>query len=146
MDPANGFEAVADLAIVAGKIARVCPELDPARASEIVDVEGKWVMPGQIDTHAHVAGLARNWDPAIGYGMLARAGTTTVLDMGGSGPTLIDGIKRRGAGLNVAGVFALIPGATIPSDEPSAPAIKDIVLGALRQGCLGVKLLGAANG
>ena len=142
LDPANGFEEVADLAILAGKVERVCPELDPGRASKVVDVEGKWVMPGQIDTHAHVAGLARNWDPAIGYGMLARAGTTTVLDMGGSGPTLIDGIKRRGAGLNVAGVFALVPGTTIPSDEPSAPAIKDIVLGALRQGCLGVKLLG----
>ena len=63
LDPANSFEEVADLAILAGKVERVCPELDPGRASKVVDVEGKWVMPGQIDTHAHVAGLARNWGP-----------------------------------------------------------------------------------
>ncbi len=142
LDPANGLEERADLAIDDGRITRVDAEIDPGQAGEVIDVHGKWVMPGQIDTHAHVAGLARNWDPAIGYGMLAKAGTTTVLDMGGSGPTLIDGIRRRGAGLNVAGVFALIPGSTIPRDEPSPKALKDIVLSALRQGCVGVKLLG----
>ena len=42
--------------------------------------------------------------------MLARAGTTTVLDMGGTGASLVDGIKRRGAGLNVAGLYALDSG------------------------------------
>ena len=121
---------------------RVAPELDPVQADDLIDVGGKWVMPGQIDTHAHVAGIGRNWDPALGYGMLARAGTTTVLDMGGTGPTLIDGIKRRGAGLNVAGLFAMLPGATIPAADPSPAMLKSIVSDALRQGCLGVKILG----
>ena len=142
LDPANGFEGVADVGVKAGMIARVEPELDPFDGDEIVDVSGKWVMPGQIDTHAHVAGLSRNWDPALGYAMLARAGTTTVLDMGGTGPSLVDGIKRKGAGLNVAGLYALIPGATMPSDEPSAVEARDIVAGALRQGCFGIKILG----
>ena len=89
-----------------------------------------------------VAGIARNWDPALGYGMLAQAGTTTVLDMGGTGVSLIDGIKRRGAGLNVAGQFALIPGLTIPTGEPKPGNLRDIVSNALSQGCLGVKMLG----
>lgn len=142
LDPKNAFEAEADLAIRDGVIDRVEPLLDPGSADEVVDASGMWVMPGQIDTHAHVAGLSRNWDPALGYGMLARAGTTTVLDMGGTGPSLIDGIKRRGAGLNVAGNFALIPGLTIPSGKLSAPAMRDIVTGALRQGCFGLKILG----
>ena len=142
LDPANGFEGVADIGVKAGMIARVGPELDPFDGDEIVDVSGRWVMPGQIDTHAHVAGLSRNWDPALGYAMLARAGTTTVLDMGGTGPSLVDGIKRKGAGLNVAGLYALIPGATMPSDEPSAVEARDIVAGALRQGCFGIKILG----
>ena len=74
--------------------------------------------------------------------MLARAGTTTVMDMGGTGASLIDGIKRRGAGLNVAGNFALIPGLTIPEGPLSKSAIRDIVSGALRQGCIGLKILG----
>ncbi len=142
LDPKNSFEGEADLAVRHGVVDRVEAELDPGDADEVVDVSGLWVMPGQIDTHAHVAGLSRNWDPALGYGMLARAGTTTVLDMGGTGPSLIDGIKRRGAGLNVAGNFALIPGLTIPSGKLSAPAMRDIVTGALRQGCFGLKILG----
>lgn len=142
LDPANGFEGVADVGVKAGMIARVEPELDPFDGDEIVNVSGRWVMPGQIDTHAHVAGLSRNWDPALGYAMLARAGTTTVLDMGGTGPSLVDGMKRKGAGLNVAGLYALIPGATMPSDEPSAVEARDIVAGALRQGCFGIKILG----
>ena len=142
LDPANGFEGVADVGVKAGMIARVAPEIDPFEGDEIVDVSGRWVMPGQIDTHAHVAGLSRNWDPALGYAMLARAGTTTVLDMGGTGASLIDGIKRKGAGLNVAGLYALIPGATMPSGEPSAVEARDIVAGALAQGCFGIKILG----
>ena len=142
LDPANGFEDVADVGVKAGMIARVAPELDPFDGEEIIDVSGRWVMPGQIDTHAHVAGLARNWDPALGYAMLARAGTTTVLDMGGTGSSLVDGIKRRGAGLNVAGLYALIPGATMPTGEPSPVEARDIVAGALRQGCFGIKILG----
>ena len=142
LDPANGFADVADVGVKAGMIARIAPELDPFDGEEIIDVSGRWVMPGQIDTHAHVAGLARNWDPALGYAMLARAGTTTVLDMGGTGSSLVDGIKRRGAGLNVAGLYALIPGATMPTGEPSPVEARDIVAGALRQGCFGIKILG----
>lgn len=142
LDPANDFEGIADVGVKDGLISRVAPDLDPFDGEEIVDMTGRWVMPGQIDTHAHVAGLSRNWDPALGYAMLARAGTTTVLDMAGTGPTLIDGIKRKGAGLNVACLYALIPGVTMPVGEPSSSVARDIVSGALKQGCLGVKILG----
>ena len=142
LDPANGFEAVSDVGISAGVIERVAPELDPAEADDLIDVSGRWVMPGHIDTHAHVAGLARNWDPALGHAMLARAGTTTVLDMGGTGPNLIDGIARRGAGLNVACLYAMVPGSTIADADPSPSVLSDIVGNALRQGCLGLKVLG----
>ncbi|MCH8207319.1 MAG: amidohydrolase family protein, partial [Chloroflexi bacterium] len=142
LDPANGFEGVADVGISAGAIDRVAPELDPADADDLIDVSGKWVMPGQIDTHAHVAGISENWDPALGHAMLARAGTTTVLDMAGTGPSLIDGIKRRGAGLNVAGLFVMAPGSTMDDGDPSPSALSDIVTGAMRQGCIGVKMIG----
>lgn len=142
IDPKNQLDSLADIGITDGKVSAVELEISPVRADEVVDVSGKWVMPGQIDTHAHVAGLSRNWDPAIGYSMLAKAGTTTVLDMGGTGPTLIDGIKRRGAGLNVAGQFAMIPGTTIPGKNPTRAQVKSIVANALAQGCIGIKILG----
>ena len=73
LDPVNAMDGVADIGVKSGRIEAVAPELDPFDTDKTVDVTGKWVMPGQIDTHAHVAGLARNWDPAIGYGMLAKA-------------------------------------------------------------------------
>ena len=95
LDPANGFDGVADVGISAGAIERVAPDLDPAQADDMIDVSNRWVMPGHVDTHAHVAGISENWDPALGHAMLARAGTTTLLDMAGTGPNLIDGIKRR---------------------------------------------------
>ena len=142
LDPRNGFEGLSDVGIKHGKIERVEPELDSTRAEDVIDVSGLWVMPGQIDSHAHVAGLSRSWDPALGYGMLARVGTTTVMDMGGTGPTLIDGIKRRGAGLNVAANYALIPGLTIPVGRLSQTVLRDTVTSALRQGCYGIKILG----
>ena len=63
LDPANGFEGRAAVAIRGGKIDRVEPEIDPAKSRRVQDVSGLWVMPGQIDTHAHTAGLSRNWDP-----------------------------------------------------------------------------------
>ena len=119
IDPANNFDEIADIIIRYGKIHRISTTRIASSGANTVDLQGKWVIPGQIDTHAHVAGISRTVDPSLGYGMLAKAGTTTVVDMGGTGKNLIDGIKRNGAGLNVAGQFALIPGLTIPSDNPS---------------------------
>ena len=62
LDPRNGFDDGADLAVRNGRVEAVEPEIDPDRADEVVDVSGLWVMPGQIDTHAHVAGLFGSWD------------------------------------------------------------------------------------
>ena len=142
LDPANGIEAVSDVGISGGVIERIAPELDPVEGDDLIDVRGRWVMPGHIDTHAHVAFPDKHWDPALGYAMLAQAGATTILDMAGTGPGVMDGIKRRGAGLNVAALYLMIPGSTINDDEPSPAALSDIVSGALRQGCLGIKVLG----
>ena len=59
LDPGNDFEDRADLAVSDGIVEVVETEIDPSRADEVVDVSGLWVMPGQIDTHAHVAGTVR---------------------------------------------------------------------------------------
>ena len=64
LDPGNDFEDRADLAVSDGIVEVVETEIDPSRADEVVDVSGLWVMPGQIDTHAHVAGQFGSWDPA----------------------------------------------------------------------------------
>src|SRR5437660_7195888 len=52
--PASGVDGIRDIAIRNGKIAAVAPDILPTSAKEVVDVSGKLVLPGLIDTHAHV--------------------------------------------------------------------------------------------
>ena len=52
--PASGVDGIRDVAIRNGKIAAVQPDILPTSAREVIDVTGKLVLPGLIDTHAHV--------------------------------------------------------------------------------------------
>src|SRR5258705_6675742 len=54
IDPAAGIDGLKDVAIRNGKIAAVQSDILPTSAREIVDVTDKIVLPGLIDTHAHV--------------------------------------------------------------------------------------------
>jgi dihydroorotase len=54
IDPASGVDGIKDVAIRGGKIAAVQADIMPASAREVVDVKGQIVLPGLIDTHAHV--------------------------------------------------------------------------------------------
>src|ERR1700747_2560469 len=54
IDPASGVEGLKDVAIRNGKIAAVQSDILPASAKSVVDVSGMIVLPGLIDTHAHV--------------------------------------------------------------------------------------------
>jgi hypothetical protein len=52
VDPAGGLDAMLEVAIAGGKIAAVGPDLGDAKV--VIDVTGKIVLPGMIDTHAHI--------------------------------------------------------------------------------------------
>ena len=54
IDPASGVDGLKDVAIRGGKVAAVQADILPTSAKEVVDVSGKIVLPGLIDTHAHV--------------------------------------------------------------------------------------------
>jgi allantoinase len=43
----------ADIAITGGKIAKVAPAIDPARAKEVYDGKGRLAFPGVVDAHMH---------------------------------------------------------------------------------------------
>ena len=83
IDPAQRLDATCDLAVRDGKIAAVLPSISPSSARESIDVSGKLVLPGLIDTHAHV------FQHVTGrFGLEAdlcgvRSGVTTLVDQGG---------------------------------------------------------------
>ena len=81
IDPAQGIDAVMNVAIADGRIAGLGAEL-PA-AAETVDVAGRLVIPGMIDTHAHVY---QHVSGAFGLNadlVGVRSGVTTLVDQGG---------------------------------------------------------------
>ncbi len=53
IDPAQGVDAVTDIAIADGKIAAIGPDLDDRLAYRSIDVTGLIVTPGLIDLHIH---------------------------------------------------------------------------------------------
>ena len=56
IDPANKIDAVMDVAIHDGKVARVASGIADAEAARAIDATGKLVAPGLVDIHAHVIG------------------------------------------------------------------------------------------
>ena len=54
IDPKNNFDAIADVAVAGGKIARVARNIPPESARKTIDVTGLYVTPGLIDIHAHM--------------------------------------------------------------------------------------------
>ena len=92
IDARNNLNAVMDVAVAGGKVARVAAGIDPALAGRVVDATGLYVVPGLIDIHAHVFfGTERdsylsNGDSAVPPDNHSfRSGQTTLVDVGGAG-------------------------------------------------------------
>ena len=80
IDPKNNLDAVADVAVAGGKIARVAPNLPRESARQTIDATGLYVTPGLIDIHAHM------WDrPGAGPGIERVSGAETAGDRVGTG-------------------------------------------------------------
>ena len=94
IDPARNVDGMFDVAIRAGTIAGVEPAIAPARGTRALDVRGRLVIPGMIDTHAHVyqyvtGSFGMNPD-LVGI----RSGVTTVVDQGGASPLTLEGFRK----------------------------------------------------
>jgi dihydroorotase len=92
--PASGIDGIRDVAIRNGKIAAVQPDILPTSAREVIDVSGKLVLPGLIDTHAHVDQYVTGR-----FGMNAdmvgvQSGVTTLVDQGGPSCMTLPGFRH----------------------------------------------------
>ncbi|MDQ2103950.1 amidohydrolase/deacetylase family metallohydrolase [Azospirillum isscasi] len=94
LDPANGLDLVGDLAVAKGRIAAVAERLPDDAAGTILDVTGKLVTPGLIDTHAHV------FEKVTGrFGLNpdmvgVRSGVSTLVDQGGPSLMTLPAFRR----------------------------------------------------
>jgi dihydroorotase len=92
--PASELNGVMDVAIRDGKIAAVRPDILPASAKEVLDVRGRLVLPGMIDTHAHcykyVSGRFGLDADMVGV----HSGVTTVIDQGGPSCMTFPGFRH----------------------------------------------------
>lgn len=138
VDPRNGVDAVLDLEIEDGRVAAIGRHSTTARAATVIDCTGHVVIPGIIDTHVHLSGQ----DGANGHRMVARVGVTTVLDLAGDAESLVRGAAEAGAGLTIAFLEPVIPGATVRGPDPAHEELADLIGGARERGALGVKVLG----
>ena len=84
IDPSQDLDAVRDVGIAGGKIARIEANIPGDEALEVIEAGGKIVTPGLIDIHTHVF-------PYVGpYGIepdpyCLHRGVTTAVDAGTSG-------------------------------------------------------------
>lgn len=94
IDPATGLNGRYDVAVTGGKIAAIEPDLSRISAREKIDVSGKLVTAGMIDTHAHV------YEHVTGkFGLNpdmvgVRSGVTTLIDQGGPSCMTIGGFRN----------------------------------------------------
>jgi dihydroorotase len=105
IDPANGVDAVRDVAISAGRISAVRADIPASDARRVVDAAGLYVVPGLIDMHAHVFGNANRLLPDD---TALPTGVTTVVDAGGSGWQTFAEFERTVIAHSRARVLAMI--------------------------------------
>ena len=143
VDPTNNIDGMFDVGIRHGKIASVVENIALEQADDIIDVSGQIVIPGHIDTHAHLSSpFDGNINRAYGHSMLVESGTTTALDLAGDPTAMAEGIIERGAGLNVASLMGLVPHQTISEDDPRPDVLRDVIADVKKRGGFGVKMLG----
>ena len=93
IDPRNGIDGIRDIGIRRGRIAAVAPRLESGGA-KVIDAAGLIVMPGLIDTHAHVYEHVSG-DFGLNPDLVGiRTGVTAVVDQGGPSALTFDGFRK----------------------------------------------------
>jgi dihydroorotase len=92
--PASGIDGIADVAIRSGRIAAIEATILPSSVREVIDVSGKLVLPGMIDTHAHVYQYVTGRFGLNADMVGVRSGVTTLIDQGGPSCMTLPGFRH----------------------------------------------------
>jgi dihydroorotase len=86
IDPAQKIDRLADVAIRAGRIASIRPNIPAEAAADSLDAKGKLVVPGLIDIHLHAR------DATLLPPEILSTGVTSIVDAGSRGADNIEQI------------------------------------------------------
>jgi len=139
VDPANDKDFIGDVALKGDKIAEVSKGISNYLAEQVINISGKVIIPGIIDTHCHIA---RPEAKGAGYRMLINTGVTTAFDFEGPIEVIKQEIAKYGCGLNVAVLEAIYPENGIKSKDPPVEELKKVINKNLDSGAIGIKILG----
>ena len=92
--PASGIDGIRDVAIAGGRIAAIEDAILPSSVTATIDVSGKLVLPGLIDTHAHVYQYVTGRFGLNPDMVGVRSGVTTVVDQGGPSCMTLPGFRH----------------------------------------------------
>jgi dihydroorotase len=92
--PSSGLNGVMDVAVKDGVIAAVQPDILPSSAKEVVDLRGRLVLPGMIDTHAHVYRYVTGRFGLDADMCGVQSGVTTLVDQGGPSCMTFPGFRH----------------------------------------------------
>jgi dihydroorotase len=92
--PVSEINCVMDVAIRDDQIAAVQQDILPASAKEVGDVRGRLVLPGMIDTHAHVYRYVSGRFGLDADMVGVHSGVTTLIDQGGPSCMTLPGFRH----------------------------------------------------
>jgi dihydroorotase len=114
IDPAGSVDAVQDVLIEAGKIARLGARLAAPEGAAVIEAAGKWVCPGFIDMHAHLREPGHEYKETVASGTRAAAagGFTAICCMANTQPVndnraVTDYIRARAESDGIVRVYPI---------------------------------------
>lgn len=121
--------------------------------AQVIDMAGRWVMPGLIDTHVHIAEKDIEWPAAADeFRDLLASGVTTILDVGGRLQALEDLAARSGdpswLGPRILHCGSPLLGERVAADDSASqryvvgnPTEAGVAIGEVaKRGAVGIKL------
>ena len=106
--PASGIDDILDVAVAGGKVALLGKDIPPSTALQIADVRGKLVLPGMIDTHAHIYRYVTGRFGLEADMVGVESGVTALIDQGGASCITFPGFRHFVAEKAVSRCYAFI--------------------------------------